>query len=70
MFWHEDEPVTYSVTLGWRLRLAKSLPYVFLVLAFLSAVVFLVWIPLGAFADSMLIQISGRLPSPANMGVR
>lgn len=70
MFWHEEEPITYRVTLGWRLRLAKWLPYVFLLLAFIAAISFLVWIPPGAFADSMLIQISGRLPSPANMGVR
>lgn len=69
MFDHE-EPVTYSVTLGWRLRLAKVLPYVFLLLAFVAAIAFLVWIPLGAFADSMLIQISGRLISPVYVGVR
>lgn len=46
----------------------KIVSWVSLALACIAALVFLVWLPLGAYADSMLLQLSGRLPSPAHVG--
>jgi len=74
MFDHED--IEYGMFLGEELerRIARQrrintvVSWVSLALACIAALVFLVWLPLGAYADSMLLQLSGRLPSPAHVG--
>lgn len=47
-------------------RIDRIMSGAYLALAFAAALAFLAWIPLGAYADSMLLQLSARLPSVAH----